>query len=181
MSPTHDLSQPWPFRINNSICNAGYEPPIVESSSDLEGRYSFYETHVQSLPSKVIIPTSTPIKQISLIFGSDSELVVSKILDALSDRITSNVKISKIAGEIYDGLSMGVRGPIDRVAYLDKMIGLEQASLDVSDILKNNGCYIQDRWMPYLYETILPDYSLLLILPRSLDEYHDTMCSRDYW
>jgi hypothetical protein len=181
MYPTHDSSQPWPFRVNSDICNAGYELPDIELSDNLESRYSLYQAYIQSLPSKVIIPTSVPIKQISLIFGSDSELVVSKILNALSDKITSSIKISRIAGEIYDGLSMGVRGPKNRVAYLDKMIGLEQASLDISDILKANGCYIQDRWMPYLYETILPDYSLLLILPRDVEEFSDTMCSRDYW
>jgi hypothetical protein len=180
MSPTHDISEPWPFRrLNDPMTISGLEN--ITSDEESHDFYGIYETHVQLLPSKIIIPASDPIRRITLIFGPDSELVVSKILDALNDEVTSNIKIAKIADEIYDGLVLGSRGPVNRVAYLDKMVGLEQAGLDLRDVLRASGCYVQNRWMPYLYETILSDYSLLLVLPRSLEEFHDNLCSRDYW
>jgi hypothetical protein len=181
MSPTHDLSQPWPFKLDNGICSAGYESSVMETISDSKDEYSLYQSHIQWLPSKVIIPASAPVKHISLVFGTDNELIICKILEALSDGVTSNIRIAKIADEVYDGLSIGTRGPKNRVAYLDKVVSLEQARLDIKDILKVNGCYVESRWMPYLYETILPDYSLLLTLPKSFDEFCDNLSSRDYW
>lgn len=176
MSQIHDISQPWPFR---QICDAGSSLPNLHMeetcTSGITDNFDFYQTYLHYLPKQVIIPTNQPIKRITLTFGTDNELIVSKILEALSDKVTSSIKISKLAGEIYDGLSLGNRGPVNRVAYLDKMVGLEQTSLDLRDVLETSGCYIENRWMPYLYETILPDYSLLLTLPRSLEEFHDSV------
>lgn len=171
-------NQPWPFK--NDISSDGCEAPTDSSISEFYS-HSLWQSHAQFLPANIIVPTSVPIKNISLIFGSDSELVVSKILDALADNLTANIKVSRIAGEIYDSLTLGSRGPINRVAYLDKMVGLEQAAFDLSDILRANGCYVNGRWMPYLYETMLPDFSLLLTLPKNFEEYCDNVCSRDYW
>lgn len=173
MSPTHDPSQPWPFKTADnpdysgytefrSICNAG--------GSD----YDIYYTHIQKLPPQVIVPSHNPVKRISLIFGEDSELIVTKILEAISDRVISSIRMSKITGELYDELSLGTLNAGNRVSYLDKMVELEQAGLDIHDVLKSSGCYIQDRWMPYLLETILPDFSMLLTLPSSLEEFCDS-------
>lgn len=133
--------------------------------------HDFFVNQVDLLPMQIVIPSQKPVNQIVSLFGSDSEYVLSRIIDAISDYPTSNQKVSRLAGELYKGLRSG---PANMgVVVLDHTITLEQAALDIRDVLQSLGCYINGRWLIYLYDTTLQSGALLLRRPTGFDEFCD--------
>lgn len=133
--------------------------------------HDFFVNQVDLLPMQIVVPVSKQVNRIASLFGSDSEYVLSRIIDAISDYPTSNKKVSRLAEELYTGLR---RGPYHAgVAVLDHTITLEQAALDIRDILFSLGCYVNGRWLIYLYETTMPSGDLLLRRPTGFDEFCD--------
>jgi len=133
----------------------------------------FYITQVEPLPIHVIIPPVRAVQVLVSLFGSDAEYVLSKIIEAVSDKVSAQLKATRLADEIYHGLTQGAKHRSPQV--LDYMITVEQAALDIRDALSESGCYIYDRWLPYMFEHIVPGGSLLLQRATSFEEFCDEL------
>lgn len=141
--------------------------------------YQFYYQFVAPLPMHVILPTTPMIRKLISIFGPESEILLHRIVVAISDRCSADLKIAKAAGEIYK--SLGER-KLNRnammmehhgVAFMDHMVTFEQAGLDLRDVIKNNGLYVEGRWLPYAYEATVNGFDVMLKRPSSFEEFCD--------
>jgi hypothetical protein len=99
--------------------------------------------------------------------------VLSKTIEAVSDKSTANIKVAALADELYKGFNHS--GNRNRPTLLNYMITVEQTALDVKDLLTQYGLYTYDRWLPYLYESILPGGGLMLRRPTTFEEFCDDL------
>lgn len=131
----------------------------------------FYTKYVISMPDIIVVACSKPVATLRSLFGSDTEFVLSKIVEACTDKVSSNIRLANLAGTIYSGLAHSK--PAGRVTMMESMVTLEQCSLDIRDSIFSYGCYINNRWLPYTFEKLLPDCSVLLQKPQSYEEFVD--------
>lgn len=137
----------------------------------LETAHAFYEQMVVPLPESVILPATKQLQALIALFGSDAELVVCKIIEAIGDKTSAHLKVTRMANELYKGLTQGASHQAPRM--LDYTIVVEQAALDIRDLLEQYGVYIQGRWLPYVYEHIVPGGGLMLQKPLSFQQFID--------
>lgn len=135
--------------------------------------YDFFHNEVSILPIHIVIPTSLQVNRLTSLFGTDSEYIISCIIDAISDYPSSNRNVARLTAELYTGLKKGYSDM--GMVVLEHGITIEQAALDIRDILFSLGCYIDGRWLTYLYETTLPTGALLLRRPTGFDEFCDEL------
>lgn len=133
--------------------------------------FQFYHEQVAPLPLYLVLDTARPVRKLQSIFGDDGEYLVCKIVEAVTDRASSNTMVSMLSGGIYEDATHGQK--VSRVRMLEHMVTLEQCALDIRDALMASGCYLNQRWFPYLYEDLMPDGSILMRRPLSFEEFCD--------
>lgn len=140
------------------------KPPSSRTSLDLQRQ-------ILLVPEHVVIGVGRPVNGVSSLFDYSIEFVLNEMIDAIGDRIMAPQRLNR---------TMRHLGPViadvpvtHHHGLIDRMVAIEQAALDISDYLNEMKLYLYGRYLPYQFETLMNDGSILLKRVRDYQEFSD--------
>lgn len=136
------------------------------------------QLQMEAHPLVVVMDTKAILSKLHPLFSVENNLdfAMTQITEVISDRLTSDRRLGKASGGIYDELydMLAHSDPnFSRVMLLEPMISFEQAALDLKFECERLGLYVQNRYLPYRYDKILPDQSLVLRRMVDFDDFSE--------
>lgn len=159
------------------ICLAGDEPDFTEVLNELD-----------TYPEVVVIDISKPVNRIRSMFQEQvsPEFIVDQAIEACTSRGSFERDVRHFSNRLLKDLNdwdeqvecetmkfrpYGNRAP--NVNNFDTVIAVEQATLDLFDKFKEYKLYGRSGFMPYHFDHILSDGSVMLRKCGSAEEFFD--------
>ncbi len=165
---------------------------------DDDNAYGELVSVFDSLPTAVIIDLSEPVRKIGSVFKPDPrnligpEYVIDRAIEACRVRTTAHrdiglfsTRLLKDLRDLKERRNLSVQEfkrisgneegewPYPSTDLMDMMVTIEQATLDIFDILQAYKMYVSNRYLPYRYETMMPDGTVILKRCQTLEEFLD--------
>lgn len=140
------------------------------------------------VPETVVIDVSRPIRTIYALFSASPEFILDQIVEACSCKTTAYRDIANMTRHLHTDLSQteeDIRAmqresgknnnvwPYPAVSLIDKMITIEQSALDIFHQFDLFKLYVAGGYLPYRYEHVYGDGSLVLRKYQDSDEFFD--------
>lgn len=132
----------------------------------------FYRNYVAPLPPYLILDVGPLTRRLMCLFGAETEYIVSRTIEAIMDRMTANVAVSRMAQDLFNGFMD--TGKYQRPQLFDLLITVEQVALDLQQYVQEQNLYVKGRYLTYRYETMTPDGGVALKLVESFEEFCDS-------
>lgn len=143
-----------------------------------------YNQALRLLPSEVILPLYDQVDTLRFTFGPDREYLLNCIIDDVSDRLNYrmaiNHRVRQLMARMLEKDTRQHPENSDPLLWRDRrpqlfepMISFEQTALSIQREVEALQLYVLGRFMPYRYETTLPDNSVVLQLIGSWCDFMD--------
>ena len=131
----------------------------------------FYLKQVASLPPYLILDVAHLTRRLVCLFGHDIEYILSRTFEAIMDRTTAHIAVSRMAQDLFNGFME--TGKWQRPQLFDALITVEQVALDFQQYVQEQNLYVRGRYLTYHYETMTPDGRVALKRVDSFEEFCD--------
>lgn len=141
----------------------------------------------ESVPEIVIVPVAEPIRQIYSLFDHSPEFIIDQAIEACMSRASAHANIANFAMRLANQLEAleerrrgdrhltEWRNPDAFVRLSDRLITIEQATFEIQRQLELYKLYNPIGFLPYRFEHVLGDGSLVLKRCESKEEFFDRL------
>jgi len=122
-----------------------------------------------TVPVHVVIGVRKPVLRLSTMFEYSIEHLLDGIIEAVADKNTVSHNLNHLSKRLM-GLVKDTPN-FEEFGYIDRMVALEQCALDIAQYLDDYRLYLYGRYLPYRFETLMVNGSILLMRVQNYDEF----------
>lgn len=155
----------------------------------MDAEYQEILAHFDDYPETLIVPVADQIKQIYALFDYSPEYIIDQAVEACMSRASAFRNIANFAHRLANDLerleevqrgddlrrTSEWRTPDLFVRHSDRLITIEQATFDMQRQFENYKLYMDGGFLPYRFEHVLPDGSLVLKKCANYEEFFDRL------